>query len=224
MSGAVTSASATVLFAEPGGRWRAVAYGPALCLFILILEIATGSSPHWFALLFCGALIAAFVALQVVAARRHVGVELTTDTLRNGTETLPLDAIEAVLGEPDEQNWDEEPWESARALGELSGIPRRRTGIGLRRTDGAVVQTWARDHRGLRAALTAALEDRTPEPPPPPADGRGGGGAGGHGVHREAADPAQPSDGYEGDAVRNHDGPADPTPRPSGPGENGADR
>ncbi|MFE3446509.1 hypothetical protein ACFXNW_26060 [Nocardia sp. NPDC059180] len=198
MSGAVTSESATILFAEPGGRWRAVAYGPALCLLILILELATGSTPHWFALLFCGALIAAFVALQVVAARRHISVELTTDALRNGTETLSLDAIDAVLGESDEQNWDDEPWDSARALGELSGIPRRRTGIGLRRTDGDVVQTWARDHRGLRAALTAALDKRTPRP----SDGHAGGGARNHGGPREAADP----------------------PPQQRPGENGADR
>ncbi|WP_280483242.1 hypothetical protein [Nocardia cyriacigeorgica] len=166
MSGAVRNDSGTVLFAEPGGRWRAVAYGPALCLFILILELATGSAPHWFALVFCGVLIAAFVALQVVAARRHVSVELTPETLRNGTETLPLDAIDAVLGEPDEQSWDDEPWESARALGELSGVPRRRPGIGLRRTDGEVVQAWARDHRGLRAALTKALDNRRPDPEP----------------------------------------------------------
>ncbi|NEW39482.1 hypothetical protein GV794_25010 [Nocardia cyriacigeorgica] len=198
MSGAVTSDSATILFAEPGGRWRSVAYGPALCLLILVLELATGSSPHWFALLFCGALIAAFVALQVVAARRHISVELTPEALRNGTETLPLDAIDAVLGEADEQGWDEEPLESARALGELSGVPRRRTGIGLRRTDGDVVQAWARDHRGMRAALSAALDKRTPRS----SDGHGGGSPRNHGGPREAADP---------------------TPRQR-PGENGADR
>ncbi|TLF75261.1 hypothetical protein [Nocardia cyriacigeorgica] len=179
--------SGTVLFAEPGGRWRAVAYGPALCLLILVLELATGSSPHWFALVFCGVLIAAFVALQVVAARRHVSVELTPETLRNGTETLPLDAIDAVLGEADEQSWDDEPWESARALGELSGVPRRRKGIGLRRTDGEVVQAWARDHRGLRAALTTALDERTPDPEPSPGDEPVAGSARSHG---EAADPA----------------------------------
>ncbi|NEW31745.1 hypothetical protein GV791_04105 [Nocardia cyriacigeorgica] len=175
--------SGTVLFAEPGGRWRAVAYGPALCLLILVLELATGSTPHWFALVFCAVLIAAFVALQVVAARRHVSVELTPHALRNGTETLPLTAIDAVLGEADEQSWDEEPWESARALGELSGVPRRRTGIGLRRTDGEVVQAWARDHRGLRAALTAALDQRTLDSRP--GDGTAGGGAG----SRDSADP-----------------------------------
>lgn len=152
-----------ILFAEPGARWRAVAYGPILCLIIFIVELTTGSSVHWFALLFCGSLIAMFVVLQVIAGRRHVSVELTADTLRDGTETLPLSSIAAVLPERDEDAWDDEDWEEARALGELSGVPRRRTGIGLRLTDGSLVQAWAKDHRTLRAELTTAI-GQPPEP------------------------------------------------------------
>ncbi|MEV6277604.1 hypothetical protein [Nocardia sp. NPDC051832] len=145
-----------MLFAEPGARWRAVAYGPLLCLVILLLELVTGSPVHWFALLFCAALIAGFVALQVIAGQRHVSVELTESALRSGTELLPLTEIAEVLPARADVEYEEE-WESARALGELSGVPRRRTGIGLRLRDGSVVQAWAKDHRGLRAALTAAL-------------------------------------------------------------------
>ncbi|MCC3327196.1 hypothetical protein [Nocardia abscessus] len=148
----------TVLFTEPGARWRAVAYGPILCLAVLALELVTGGAMHWFALLFCAALIAGFVALQVVAGKRHVSVELTPETLRSGTESLPLSSIADVLPERDEDSWDDEEWESARALGELTGVPRRRTGIGLRLADGSLVQAWAKDHRALRAALTEALE------------------------------------------------------------------
>ncbi|AFU05708.1 hypothetical protein [Nocardia brasiliensis] len=152
-----THDDANVLFAEPGARWRTTAYGPILCLIILILELATGSAVHWFALLFCGSLIAGFVVLQVIAGRRHVSVELTGTALRQGTETLPLSAVAAVLPERDEDAWDDEDWESARALGELSGVPRRRTAIGLRLADGGFVQAWAKDHRALRAALGTAL-------------------------------------------------------------------
>jgi hypothetical protein len=148
----------TILFAEPGARWRAVAYGPALCLIILLIELVTGSTVHWFALIFCAALIAGFVVLQVIAGQRHVSVELTEAVVRAGTETLSLTGIAAVLPERDDESWDDEDWESARALGELSGVPRRRTGIGLRLTDGSFVQAWAKDHRGLRAALTEALD------------------------------------------------------------------
>ncbi|MEU6832809.1 hypothetical protein ABZ894_29545 [Nocardia beijingensis] len=147
-----------VLFTEPGARWRAVAYGPILCLAILALELVTGGAVHWFALLFCAALIAGFVALQVVAGKRHVSVELTTETLRCGTESLPLSSIAEVLPERDEDSWDDEEWESARALGELTGVPRRRTGIGLRLADGSLVQAWARDHKGLRTALTEVVQ------------------------------------------------------------------
>ncbi|WP_067468833.1 hypothetical protein [Nocardia amamiensis] len=150
--------AATVLFAEPGARWRAVFYGPVLCLAILVLELVTGGgSVHWFALLFCAVLIAGFVALQVLAGKRHVSVELTSTTLRSGTETLPLSSVAEVLPERDEESWDDEPWESARALGELTGVPRRRTGIGLRLADDTLVQAWAKDHKALRAALTGAV-------------------------------------------------------------------
>ncbi|MEV4240356.1 hypothetical protein ACIBJI_01155 [Nocardia sp. NPDC050408] len=148
---------ATILFAEPGARWRSVAYGPLLCLIVLILELVTADQVHWFALIFCAALIAGFVVLQVIAGQRHVSVELTPSTLREGTETLPLATIDAVLPERDEDSWDDEDWESARSLGELSGVPRRRKGIGLRLVGGELVQAWAKDHRGLRAALTEAL-------------------------------------------------------------------
>ncbi|MGY4100976.1 hypothetical protein ACW2Q0_15670 [Nocardia sp. R16R-3T] len=147
----------TVLFAEPGARWRSVAYGPLLCLVVLILELVTAAQVHWLALIFCAALIAGFVVLQVIAGQRHVSIELTPAALRAGTETLPLAAIDAVLPERDDDSWDDEDWESARSLGELSGMPRRRKGIGLRLVGGELVQAWAKDHRGLRAALAEAL-------------------------------------------------------------------
>ncbi|WP_280266431.1 hypothetical protein [Nocardia wallacei] len=159
------------LFAEPGARWRTVAYGPLLCLAILGLELGLRARDvHWFGLAFCAVLLAGFVTLQVVAGRRHVSVELTGTTLREGTETLPLNSIAEVFPEPDEESWDEPDWQSARALGELTGVPRRRKGIGLKLRDGGLVQAWARDHRGLRAALNEALE-RLPDAAEPKASG-----------------------------------------------------
>ena len=156
-----TRAPADVRFAEPGAHWRAVTYGPLICLIVLILELTLGHGPvHWFGLAFCALLLAGFVSLQVVAGKRHVSVELTGTSLREGTETLDLDRIAAILPEPDEESWDDEDWQSARALGELAGVPRRRKGIGLKLRDGGLVQAWARDHRGLREQLTAAVEER----------------------------------------------------------------
>ncbi|MBL1075696.1 hypothetical protein JK358_14975 [Nocardia sp. 2] len=150
-----------VLFSEPGARWRTIAYGPALCAIILILEVVRGGAVHWFGLVFCAALLAGFVWLQVLAGKRHISVELTPEQLRQGTEVVPLSNIAAVLPEVDEESWDDEDWESARALGELTGVPRRRKGIGLKLKNGDLVQAWARDHRTLRAELSAALEPAT---------------------------------------------------------------
>lgn len=154
-----TADPAAVLFHEPGARWRAVAYGPLICFLLLAAELAAGATPHWFALLFCAALIAGFAVLQIYAARTHVSVELTEEILRNGAETTPVRSIAAVL--PADAD---EPWEDGRALGELTGVPRRRTAIGLRRTDGELVRTWAKDHRALRTALELALTRAAGEP------------------------------------------------------------
>ena len=68
--------------------------------------------------------------------------------------------------EADDNNQDDsdaaivEKWQSSRALGELSGVPRGRTGIGLKLTGGRTAQAWARHHRDLRAALTPLVEER----------------------------------------------------------------
>jgi hypothetical protein len=53
-----------------------------------------------------------------------------------------------------------EKWQSSRALGELTGVPRGRTGIGLKLTGGRTAQAWARRHSDLRAALTELVEQR----------------------------------------------------------------
>ena len=53
-----------------------------------------------------------------------------------------------------------EKWQAAPALGELTGVPKGRTGIGLQMAGPRAVQAWARNHRRLRAALTALLEQR----------------------------------------------------------------
>ena len=53
-----------------------------------------------------------------------------------------------------------EKWQSARALGELTGVPRGRTGIGLKLKGGRTVQAWARRHDALRTALTELVDAR----------------------------------------------------------------
>ncbi|MFD4183396.1 hypothetical protein [Rhodococcus sp. NPDC058514] len=148
-----------ILFEEPGGRWRLVALGPALCLVVLVAEVIIGSGVHWLGLALASVLLAGLVSLQVTAARRHASVRLTPTVLRNGAETLAVAEIAEVLPEADPFAMDLEPWESAPALGELSGVPRRRTPIGLRLRDGSMVRAWARDGDGLRIELERIAVD-----------------------------------------------------------------
>ena len=53
-----------------------------------------------------------------------------------------------------------EKWQTSRALGELSGIPRGRKGVGIGLTGARTAQAWARKHRQLREALTRVVEER----------------------------------------------------------------
>lgn len=62
-----------------------------------------------------------------------------------------------------------EKWQSARALGELVGVPRGRTGIGLKLTGDRTAQAWARRHQDLRAALTPLVQARRGPQPGGPA-------------------------------------------------------
>ncbi|MCL2535745.1 MAG: hypothetical protein FWE39_16430, partial [Nocardiaceae bacterium] len=118
-----------------------------------------GPVVHWFALTLFSVILAGIVYAQVAAARRHVSVSLTGATLRQGAEEVPVADIAAVLPPADPYADEPQRWESARSLGELSGVPRRRKGIGLRLRNGSLVQAWARDDDGLRAALTEAVAD-----------------------------------------------------------------
>jgi hypothetical protein len=151
------------LFYEPGSSWWWVALGPASAVAMILIEVWSGAPVSFLVPLIFLLLVSAFVALQVKAARIHVSVELTEDALRQGTETLLVREIVRVY--PEAENHEASgkelaKWQSARALGELAGVPRRRTGIGLKLTGGRTAQAWARRHRHLRAALTPLVQER----------------------------------------------------------------
>jgi hypothetical protein len=108
-------------------------------------------------------LVSGFLWIQVKAARIHTSVELTPDHLRQGTETIRTRDIVRIYPEP--EGPEAPKWQSARALGELTGVPRGRTGIGLKLTNDRAAQAWARKHHLLRAALTNLMEERIPPGP-----------------------------------------------------------
>lgn len=151
------------LFYEPGASWWWVLTGPLAAASMILIELWSGAPVSFVVPAIFLVLVSAFVALQVKAARIHVSVELTEDALRQGTETILVREIVKVYPEPEHHEASGKElakWQSARALGELVGVPRHRTGIGLKLTGGRTAQAWARRHRHLRAALTPLVQER----------------------------------------------------------------
>ena len=152
-----------VLFYEQGASWAWVLAGPAAGLVMALIQMSAG---YGFQPLVPGiflVLVTGFLWIQVKAARIHTSVELTPNQLRQGTERISIDDIERIYPEP--KGPDAPKWQSARALGELTGVPRGRTGIGLKLTNDRAAQAWARRHQQLRAKLTQLVEERIPPEP-----------------------------------------------------------
>jgi hypothetical protein len=152
-----------VLFHEQGASWWWLLAGPGAGIAMALIQLSAG---YGIQLLVPGiffVLVTGFLSIQIKAARIHTSVELTPDHLRQGTERVSIDDIVRIYPEPTRD--ETLKWQSARALGELSGIPRGRKGIGLRLTNDRGAQAWARKHRQLRSALTGLVEERIPPSP-----------------------------------------------------------
>ena len=158
------SAPPEVLFHEVGASlWWLVA-GPAAAIAMTLIQMSAG---YGIQLLVPGVflvLVTGFLGIQVKAARIHTSVELTPDHLRQGTERISIDDIVRIYPEP--TGHEAPKWQSARALGELTGVPRGRTGIGLKLSNDRAAQAWARRHKELRTVLTQLVEERIPPEPP----------------------------------------------------------
>lgn len=153
-----------LLFQEAGAGWWWVLAGPAASASLIYIQHLNHVPISLLVPTIFLVLITAFVALQVKAARIHTSVELTEDALRQGTETILIREIVKVYPEAENSVKSDKPlanWQEARALGELTGVPRGRYGIGLRLTGNRTAQAWARRHRHLRDALVPLIEQRT---------------------------------------------------------------
>ncbi|GAA1000989.1 membrane protein [Nocardiopsis tropica] len=130
---------------------------------ILTQGMLIGRWGDWWMWLLLGALAQLFVWLQVTAGRTHISVALTAEELRCGDETIPVAEIAEILpgktpDHPKKATPEDFPaWSSARTMGKLAAVPRRRYGVGLKLTDGSTVQAWARNDYALRAALEPLL-------------------------------------------------------------------
>lgn len=172
------------LFFEPGPSWLWLLAGPAAALIMIWVQYRAGLGFKPLVPLFFLVVVSSVLAVQVKAGRLHTSVELTPDALREGTEVLLLREIVEVYPEAtvkaaanrfsanplslwrpriavdvkDSDGPRPEKWQSARSLGELNGIPKGRTAIGLRLSNGRTAQAWARDADGLRAQLTRLVQ------------------------------------------------------------------
>ena len=156
---------APLLYAENGWSWWWVLATPVFCLAAGLFEYATGAPVHTLMLLVCALGSAASHSVMILSTRVHGRLRLTSTTLTQGTEALPVSRIvevyppaagpEGRFGGPEPPI---QPWQEARTLGELRELPKHRTAVGLRLDTGAQVRAWARDADALRAALQRAVD------------------------------------------------------------------
>jgi hypothetical protein len=154
------TAEVEVLFSEAGASWLWLLAGPVAGITMLFIQITSGYGPKPLVPGVFLVLVTGFLGIQVKAARIHTSVELTAEYLREGRETILIPEILKVY--PEAEGRDVPKWQMARALGELTGVPRGRTGIGLKLSNDRSAQAWARKHRELRAVLTSLVDGPTP--------------------------------------------------------------
>ena len=169
-----TDTEAAPLFREVGATWYWLLAGPISAVIMLWIEKSTGNGWQISVPVFFLVVVTVFIALQVKAARIHTSVVLTKADAASGHRNDPGVRDTSGVPEPDHpyaSKKELERWQSARALGELVGVPKGRTGIGLRLTGGRTAQAWARRHRHLRNVLTPLVEERvSPNELPPDHD------------------------------------------------------
>ncbi|HKH50497.1 MAG TPA: DUF3093 domain-containing protein, partial [Mycobacterium sp.] len=116
-----TSPVPEVLFYEQGASWMWLLAGPAAGIAMASIQLSAGYGIQLSVPVIFLVLVTGFLWVQVKAARIHTSVELTPDHLRQGTERIRIDDIVRIYPEP--KGPDVPTWQSARALGELTGVP-----------------------------------------------------------------------------------------------------
>jgi hypothetical protein len=144
-------------YVEPGGSWRAfwLVAGALAALLVLDVVLPGADVPPW---VWALALLAVLgiVAAGTLSARRvwTVRVDGRGDdaALRVGRERVPLAEVDAAHLRDGEGGVDA----GAPVLGGGWSLPKGRTGLPLRLTDGRTVLVPTRDPAALRAALVDA--------------------------------------------------------------------
>ena len=137
-------------YVEPGGSWRVFWWVVAALAALLALDLAM-PGPDVPPLLWLVALVAVLgiVAVSTLSARRVWTVRVDDGRLLVGRDTVPLADIDAAHLREVDSGVDA----GAPVLGGGWSMPRGRTGLPLKLTDGRTVLVPTRDPAALRAAL-----------------------------------------------------------------------
>jgi len=139
-------------YVEPGGSWRPFWLVAAACAVFLALGVVLpGPDVPVFASALVLVVVLGIVALGCLSARRVWTVRVD-DTLAVGRERVALSEIDVDHLREVDSGVDA----GAPVLGGGWSLPRGRTGLSLRLTDGRTVLVPTRDPAALRAALLAA--------------------------------------------------------------------
>jgi hypothetical protein len=140
-------------YTEPGGSWRPFWIVAAAFAVFLVLDLALpGSDVPLLFWLVAGVAVLGIVAAGCLSARRVWTVRVDDDELAVGRERVPLSRIDVDHLLAVDSGVDA----GAPLLGGGWSLPRGRTGLPLKLTDGRTVLVPTRDPAALRAALLAS--------------------------------------------------------------------
>ncbi|MGY1834260.1 hypothetical protein ACI79P_04040 [Blastococcus sp. SYSU DS0510] len=149
-------------YVEPGGSWRPFwLVAGVLALFVVWDLVLPG--PDVPPLVWVVTLVAVpgVVAIGCLSARRVWTVRVDADGLAVGREQVPLREIDATALREADAGVDA----GAPVLGGGWSLPRGRTGLPLRLTDGRTVLVPTRDPAALRGALLAGVRHASERSP-----------------------------------------------------------
>ncbi|MDQ3734697.1 MAG: hypothetical protein M3400_12025 [Actinomycetota bacterium] len=146
-------------YREAGASWRPLWITLGLLLAAVLLDVLLPGPDHVLAWLVVIPVVAGVFALNVSAGRRVWSVEIDDDHLRVGQDRLALSSIDSehlkAMVDGGEVGGAET---GAQLLGGGWSLPKGRSGLPLRRTDGASVLVPTRDPAALSGALLARLK------------------------------------------------------------------
>jgi hypothetical protein len=140
-------------YVEPGGSWRPFWIVAAAFAVFLVLDLALpGSDIPLLFWLVAGVAVLGIVAAGCLSARRVWTVRVDDDELAVGRERVPLSDVDVDHLLAVDSGVDA----GAPVLGGGWSLPRGRTGLPLKLTDGRTVLVPTRDPAALRAVLLAS--------------------------------------------------------------------